>query len=98
MNDLKGIKVDKNTKIASFDITNMYSNIPTTELRVILTNILRSIFHDNTTIQELLKLYDLIIEHNYFTHEDKIYRQNEGLAMGSPSSAILSEISTIFGI
>jgi hypothetical protein len=92
MNDLKGIKVDNNTKIASFDITNMYSNIPTTELSVILTNTLRTIFHDNTMVLEVLKLYHLIVEQNCFTHEDKTYRQNEGLAMGSPSSAIPSEI------
>jgi hypothetical protein len=43
-------------------------------------------------IQDLIKLYDLIIEQTYFTHDDKIFRQTEGLAMGSPPSATLSEM------
>jgi hypothetical protein len=73
----------------------MYSNITTTELKKILINTLRLAYTNNNIIQDLTKLYDLIIKQhyfNYFTHEGKVFRQTEGLAMGSSSSAILSEI------
>lgn len=36
--DLKGIKTDTNSRPASFDITNTYSNIPTTEQKSIIEN------------------------------------------------------------
>jgi hypothetical protein len=39
-----------------------------------------------------MSLYDLIIEQNYFTYDDKLFPQTEGLAMGCPSSAMLSEM------
>jgi hypothetical protein len=43
-------------------------------------------------IQEMLPVYDLIIKQNYFSHEEHFWQQKEGLAMGAPFSALLSEI------
>jgi hypothetical protein len=34
----------------------------------------------------------VILNQNYFQHEDRIFLQKEGLAMGAPTSSILSEI------
>jgi hypothetical protein len=42
--------------------------------------------------QQTLKIYDLIINKNYFSHGGNILHQNEGSAMGTPSSTTLSEI------
>jgi len=36
INDLKEIQYDQNLRLASFDIKNMYTNIPTSELITII--------------------------------------------------------------
>jgi hypothetical protein len=40
---------------------------------------------------EIENLINIIIEQNYFQFNNKYYKQKEGLAMGAPTSAILSE-------
>jgi hypothetical protein len=42
--------------------------------------------------QEIIKLTKTILKQNYFQFNDDIYIQTEGLAMGAPTSATLSEI------
>jgi hypothetical protein len=42
--------------------------------------------------QEILSITELIIKQNYFRHQNKINLQNEGLAMGTPTSSLFSEI------
>ena len=41
---------------------------------------------------EILNCYDVIMGQNNFTHSDKINTQTDGLAMGAPSSGIISEV------
>jgi len=79
-------------KFASFDISNMYSNIPTRELTAIHIDscIMNNV--DDTTKKEIMKITLTIISQNYFQFQGTIYLQKEGLAMGAPTSSILSEI------
>jgi hypothetical protein len=44
------------------------------------------------TSSEILNCFDVITKQNYFTHGDKTITQTDGLAMGAPSSGIISEI------
>jgi hypothetical protein len=43
-------------------------------------------------IKHINSLMKVILNQNYFQHEDCIFLQKEGLAMGAPTSSILSEI------
>jgi hypothetical protein len=43
------------------------------------------------TRQELLNWYDIITKQNYFTNNRKILIQQDGLAMGAPTSGIIAE-------
>jgi hypothetical protein len=38
-----------------------------------------------------LNLLDIVLEQNYLCTNEQYYTQNEGLAMGAPTSAILAE-------
>jgi hypothetical protein len=72
----------------------MYTNtsIPTNDIISLVRTILK---HHNTqqkTINEIINITNTILLHNYFQFDNTYYRQEEGLAMGSPSSAILAEI------
>jgi hypothetical protein len=77
---------------ASLDITNMYSNIPVTETKQILKNMLSSHETNPQVRAEILNCYDVVTTQNYFTHEEKLILQADGLAIGAPSSSIISEI------
>jgi hypothetical protein len=91
INDLQGIPYNQNIKLASFDITNMYMNIPTHDLITIINEICQNSYVDNIRT-DIIKLTKIIVNQNYFQFLNDNYVQTEGLAMGAPISAILSEI------
>ena len=90
--DLKDTPILPHFTFASLDITNMYSNIPVTETKKILTDIMKHNLLDANTQHELLNWYDVITKHNYFINNNDIITQKDGLAMGAPSSGIIAQI------
>jgi hypothetical protein len=90
--DLKQANISENIRLRSFDITNMYSNIPTQDLHDLIIDIARKNQIHSEVIQETEQLTKLIKKQNYFEMDSKVYHQSEGLAMGAPSSALLAEI------
>jgi len=68
----------------------MYSNIPVNETKQILSNILTYNVIDPNTKSEMLNVYEVITKQNYFTNNENIILQEDGLAMGAPSSSIIS--------
>jgi hypothetical protein len=82
-----------NTKLCSFDIVSMYINIPIMEVKNIIKVVLdRDHYTKYEDKKELLNRINTILEQNYVIFNDHFYKQNEGLAMGAPTSAILAEI------
>jgi len=69
----------------------MYSNIPVVETKKILTDIIKRELVNPQAQQEILKWYD-ITRQNYFTHNNDIISQYDGLAMGAPSSGLIAEM------
>ena len=92
MHDLQEILFDNDLKLISFDIFNMYTNIPTNELTKLIQYMCA---HNdiNTTLQnDLLQQCNTILSQNYFQFGTHQYIQKQGLAMGVPTSSIFSEI------
>jgi hypothetical protein len=92
IHELKQTPLTPSSRFASLDITNMYSNIPIKETRQILRNILTDNAIDLTTSNEMTNVYEVITKQNYFVNKDNIVIQDDGLAMGAPSSSIISEL------
>ena len=92
INQLSKTPITPTSTLASLDISNMYSNIPIAETRKILENMTQNNLVNPDVKQELLSWFDTITKQNYFLSNDNIIIQKEGLAMGAPSSGILSEI------
>jgi hypothetical protein len=90
--DLSDIPYRQGLRLVSFDIENTYPNIPSKEIIHIIEKMAKANQLDNMTTKELTAITRTVIEQNYFTFQNKYYYQNNGLAMGAPSSAILSEI------
>jgi len=94
-NDVIDIPYDHNIKFASFDINSMYSNIPTTDLMTTLRKLREVNSVVDRTTQDM-RIAQTLLEQNYFRGRDTIYMQNEGLAMGAPTSFILSEVYLLY--
>jgi hypothetical protein len=70
---LQDIEIDENTKLCSFDTENMYTNIPTSELRNIIKNIIDQNYCMSTVEKdELLGLLNLN-QQNYFQFKNQCY-------------------------
>jgi hypothetical protein len=92
MNDLTQIPYNNHLRTASLDINNMYAKIPTNELIPLIAIQCNWYNIEKEKEQDIIKLTKTILKQNYFQFNDDIYIQTEGLAMGTPTSATLSEI------
>jgi len=91
INDLADTPYDHNLRLASFDISNMYTNIPTHKLLSIIDTACSNNLVEESLKRDIINLSKTIIKQNYFQFEDMTYWQHEGLAMGAPTSSIFSE-------
>jgi hypothetical protein len=91
IHDLNDIPITPDLKLVSFDNCNMYPNITTNTLPQILSIMCWQQNTPSPIQQEILAITELILKQNYFRHQDTLHIQNEGLAMGAPTSSIFSE-------
>jgi hypothetical protein len=92
VNKIKDIDIPHNSTLASFDITNLYTNIPVSETLNILEKLLIKQQTPKDHITEIIDTLKVITQQNYFVHNNKFYIQEEGLPMGSPISSVLAEV------
>ena len=91
---IKDFNLPKTSKMVSFDITSLYTNIPIKETTEIILN---GLYNDDNGFRGLSrerfqKLINLIVEDNYFLFNGKLRKQIDGLAMGNPISATFANI------
>lgn len=90
---IKDINIPQNSLFLSFDVNDMYTNIPIDETIEILEQQL--IDHGTLTrpqINDVIKLTKVTINQNYFQYNNSFYIQEDGLPMGSPLSGLLADI------
>jgi hypothetical protein len=91
MTDLQTIELNDNMRLCSFDIENMYTNIPKTNVINIISNIINEDKDINKNYQQkIIHILKVVLEQNYF-QTDEYYKQTDGLAMGAPTSATIAE-------
>ena len=86
---------NNNYYMASFDIKSLYTNIPLKEtLNIILNRAFptnQTLFH-NFDKSNFKKFLELALLDTYFLFNNKLYKQIDGLAMGSPIAPVLANI------
>jgi hypothetical protein len=82
--------MDHIIKLASFDIANIHSNIPTSTLPAIINLMCTHLDVNKKLAREILKMTRLLLKQNYFQFWQNIYTQKEGLVMGAPTSTLFS--------
>ncbi|MGL5624125.1 reverse transcriptase domain-containing protein [Cetobacterium sp.] len=93
---IRTIKLEPDEILASFDITSLFTNIPKEKAIELTQERLRSVQNLNDltklTVDDIVRGLFTCLSSSYFTYDNKLYHQNEGLAMGSPLSPILADI------
>jgi len=92
MRDLSDIPFVPGLKLASLDILDTYTNIPTEDVTNIISSLCKAHNLDKTLTKDILTITRLIVTQNYFWFKGNMYVQKKGLAMGAPTSSIFSEI------
>jgi hypothetical protein len=92
ISDLNEVKISQDNRICSFDIVNMYTNIPTDIISNIITEVLYKLGTHAQITRELILIISTILDQNYFKFNNQFFQQTEGLPMGAPTSSILSEV------
>ena len=92
----KDIVMAETDRLVSFDVESLFTNVPVPEtLKIIesrLTNDETLSHRTNLPVNVIMELLELCTQCNYFELEGKIFRQDEGMAMGSPLSPIFANI------
>nr|XP_022905894.1 uncharacterized protein LOC111417759 [Onthophagus taurus] len=86
------MKLPEEYTILSFDVTNLYTNIPTTETLQILKNILDEKLNNETDSKNIYKLFEICIQQNFCSFDGQYYTYDKGLPMGSPLSGLMADI------
>ncbi len=90
---IENIDIPDNSIFVSFDISNMYSNVPIKKtLDILRSELSENINMNQNRIDDIMNLTEATVNQNYFQFNEKYYKQEEGLAMGSPLSGLLSNI------
>jgi hypothetical protein len=63
---IQQIPFDGELKFASFDITNIYTNVPHKKVREMIRDILSKNDVEQMINKEILNIYDVIMQQNYF--------------------------------
>jgi hypothetical protein len=78
--------------LATFDIKDLYVNLPVQEILQITKSGLLSKKLEKPLVQQALLTLNTILMQNYCQFEDSFYQPRKGIAMGSPISSIVAEI------
>ena len=90
---LKNIQIKPNYRIASFDIVDLYTNIPVQDtINILKYNLIVANIRSPDEINEITALLEVVLNQNYFIFDGKYYIQKKGLAMESPLSGLLEDI------
>lgn len=81
-----------NYLLVSFDVSNLFTNVPREETIPLIQNLLLQLNFDPAKTSQLISLLKLCLSQDFFSFNEKFYRQPKGLAMGNPLSPSLSDL------
>ena len=88
--EIRETSFDGNIYMTSFDISSLYTNVPTKEtVNIILDSLCDTDeMFGNLTREEFRKMLELTTQQNVFYFNNQLYEQIDGLPMGGPASCV----------
>ena len=90
--ELINMQLDNNTRMITYDIKDLYVNLPIQGITETTEFWLKRNKTDNKLINEVIQILTNIVNQNYFQHENDWFQPEKGVAMGSPISGTIAEI------
>ena len=88
MNSLEQMELGAEDKVCTFDAKSLYTSIPLSEALAVMAEI--------TALDPLAKYINLglkiVLAGNYFTFNGQLFRQTQGIAMGTPLAPTLANL------
>ena len=96
VNKVRGLHMDGNETMVSFDVTSLFTCVPTAEATIAVKRRLTEdpTLGDRTNLSpdQICQLLELCLNTTYFQYRGDFYRQKHGCAMGSPVSPIVANL------
>ncbi|XP_050498525.1 uncharacterized protein LOC126886857 [Diabrotica virgifera virgifera] len=92
VNKLSVLNLPRDFFLVSFDVSNLFTNVPRDETIPLVEDLLIKSNINRVSIPHLLDLLKFCLSQDFFTFNDIIYRQAQGLAMGNPLSPLLADL------
>ena len=91
---LKGLKIDNGYKMVSLDFVSLFTSVPLDyTIKVILDEVYKEKrIQTKLTRTELKTLLEMCTKEMHFSFNGKIYKQKNGVAMGSPLGPVIANI------
>jgi hypothetical protein len=78
--------------MVSFDVSNLFPSVPLDTAINSLKKWLNSLQLDHKSIDEYIRLTNLVMNQNFFQFQGKFYQQDYGAAMGNPLSPFIANV------
>ena len=94
INRIRGTLIQNDYKMVSFDVKSLFTNVPLDyTIELILNKVYRDkLIQTKLKRKELSDLLGLCTKDLHFTFDNQVYRQVDGVAMGSPLGPIIANI------
>lgn len=89
---LRKIRLTGKCTLVSGDVRAMYTNIPVTGAKQIVSEALKKVNSDGVPLQGLWALLFYVLDNNYFTYKGNAYKQLSGIAMGTACAPAVANI------
>ena len=94
----KDLKIDNDHEMVSFDVSNLFTNVP---LEFTIDLILKKVYNKKMVKtklkrEELKELLEICTKELHFTFDGRIYRQTDGVCMGSPLGPVLANVFMVY--
>lgn len=87
------VQIPIGARFASLDIKNLYTNIPIAEtINIIRQNFAHHKLLNYDEISEIIELLETTLDFNYFSFNNQIFLQKDGLAMGNSLAGTIADI------
>ncbi|GFG35951.1 hypothetical protein Cfor_02920 [Coptotermes formosanus] len=90
------LDINEHCRLVTYDIKDLYVNIPIEETLYITDFFLRIKNNKATIRSQILELMHTTLKQNYFKFGQEFYRPQKGIAMGLPLSSLVAEILQFF--
>jgi hypothetical protein len=90
--ELKKLHINEHMRIITFDVKDMYVNLPTEGILQTTKYWLNKHNNDKKIIEQTLHILNTILKQNYFLYDEQIFQPAKGIAIGSPNSSVMAEV------